>query len=147
VVNGGRITDLLTNEDEVSIYFGVGALFQFQANEVAFKKNTEYKLPSGALTFPCFSGEFLWVRLVEIDEYEDDKFFAMLNCSTLQIGSNVYSIPLTENVGVFSTSAAVVEMLGGFTFGFADNTGGASEPSLYNLTFEVTETCNLDVFN
>lgn len=139
--NTGNITDYATKTDEIEIYFGVGNIFVYESNQVTFTVNQAYTFQSGALTFPCFEDEPLWVRFEEIDSVTNEDTFVMLDCKKLQVGQNAIDIEISEDSNIVSTTADFLDDQIGFSFGFKAKAGSGAQPGTYQIIFDVTEEC------
>ena len=141
IKNTGQTTDYLSGSDEINVHLGVSAFFLFTADSITFRENTNYEIPAGSFSFPCFDGEALWVQLVEIDEVTDDSAFVSLDCKNLQIGTNLLKVELTEDSGIMTSAANVMDTAFGFSFGFGSAAGSGQDPASFELKFEVSEEC------
>ena len=51
--NENSLTDYLTNQDEITMQFGVGQVVAFQYSNF-FNEDEEIVVPDGKIQFPCF---------------------------------------------------------------------------------------------
>ena len=73
--NDDKLSDYFTEEDEVTLTFGVGKYVAFQYSNF-FKENEIIEVPEGKIRFPCFSKEAFYLNILEHDVYEDDTAIA-----------------------------------------------------------------------
>ena len=77
--NSGVITDYMSGHDEIEMSFGISDLFYYTyANDYA--KSDSVPLPSGAVSFPCFMDEAIWLQTTEVDFLKNDKTRIVIDC-------------------------------------------------------------------
>ena len=69
--NTDRLSDYLTDKDEITMTFGVGKYVAFQYSNF-FSENQVHEVPDEKIRFPCFFGEAFYLNILEHDVYEDD---------------------------------------------------------------------------
>ena len=100
--NKNKITDFLTNRDEITMRFGVGQLVAYQYSNF-FREDEEIEVPEGKILFPCFKDEAFYFTVSEHDEYEDDLAIQVsVGCDNLQDGTNEVQIHLSERSNFLS---------------------------------------------
>ena len=146
IANEGKVTDYLTGADEITMSIGVGEDFVYYL-AAGVHEGQKFEFFPGSLSFPCFQDSALWVQITEIDSYQDDTATVQLDCKNLQLGENQIRIELHEDGGTVQDAARVVDEWFGWSFGFVgDSTGATVEPAIYDLNFQVTETCTGEYF-
>ena len=105
--NKDKLTDFLTDADEITLQFGVGELVRFQYSNF-FEENEIIDVPKSEATpnnpeprskiqFPCFQNEVAYFHIHEHDEYEDDTSSTIaLNCEVLQEGANEVQVHVKQ---------------------------------------------------
>ena len=69
--NDDKLSDYFTDQDEVTLTFGVGRYVAFQYSNF-FTENEVIAVPEGKIRFPCFFDEAFYLNILEHDVYEDD---------------------------------------------------------------------------
>ena len=119
IVNPGRFSiDLYTPALEyMQILFGVSNIF-FNELFYLFKLNEAVVFKPGQLTFPCYTGESLWIQAINNDEVSIDKSQIAIDCDNLQLGINVLNIGIYQQAEMKSTTAQVLRYGGGVQYEF-----------------------------
>ena len=133
--NHNKITDYLTDHDEITMRFGVGELVAYQYSNF-FHVNEEIDVPEGKISFPCFNEEPFWLFIKEHDEMDDDIAIQVsVGCEDLQEGSNEIRINLAERSEALSNVYDAMKEVGITTFSFFDN--ALIEQAAYSITLDV----------
>lgn len=143
--NTGVITDYETNEDELSVWMGVGSdiLYTWKSTMTA---NQERKFAPGLVTIPCFYDEVFYIEATEIDDFANDKSQVSLMCKNFQFPQTSLEVAIREDIGSIGNAANVVSGFFGtlFTFGLSDGgQSGREKTAKYVFTFDVVQNCAL----
>ena len=136
--SNGKITDYLTEDDEIGVWIGVGELFMYLYQNL-FLPNQVDLFPSRAISFPCFKNEAMYISMIETDGYVSDRAQVSLECNNLQLGQNTIDVALTESDVTTNSEGNAKQESSGWRFNFF----GLVEPqtAIYTFVFNVTETC------
>eukprot|EP00352_Strombidinopsis_acuminata_P007070 CAMPEP_0176359444 /NCGR_PEP_ID=MMETSP0126-20121128/16379_1 /TAXON_ID=141414 ORGANISM="Strombidinopsis acuminatum, Strain SPMC142" /NCGR_SAMPLE_ID=MMETSP0126 /ASSEMBLY_ACC=CAM_ASM_000229 /LENGTH=115 /DNA_ID=CAMNT_0017714257 /DNA_START=125 /DNA_END=472 /DNA_ORIENTATION=- len=114
----------MSSSDEISAAVTVGSDFSIyigNSNKVVdFRKNAKFEVEEGSVSFPCFSGENLYLTLTEHDEFSDDKDTKALSCENLELGSTRVEIEVGENSGGIGTVAGIMNSIFGTSITFSN---------------------------
>lgn len=144
VYNQGRLTDYLTDSDELEIKIGVGDSFVFSfVGE--FREGQDWSF-SDSVIFPCYSDDTVFIQMTEFDDYHNDETLVSVDCSSLQLGSVGLEVVISENSGVATQSAQVVKSVFGWTYQWFGPMGEvmdtvATGDGKYIFDFDVTQPC------
>ena len=99
--NAGTITDFMSSEDEISAAITIGSDFAIYIGNpiIKFQKNNDFSPIEGSVSFPCFSGENMYLRIKEHDEFKDDQETIAISCDNLELGKNSIEIEVGEDSG------------------------------------------------
>jgi len=145
--NEEKITDYVTDKDEITVRFGVGdGLVAYQYSNM-FEVNEEITVGKDEISFPCFNNEAFYLYIMEHDELEDDKAVQVsLGCLDLQDDYNVVKVHVTEQAGALESAFEGTKNDDGESiFDFLNTI--ALDQAVYSVTLKVEGPCEKDTFN
>jgi len=91
----------MSDEDEITAAITIGTdLAIYIGNpHMKFSKNSQYTVHEDSVSFPCFSGENMYLRIEEQDEFKDDKETIAVSCDNLELGKTTIEIEVGEDSG------------------------------------------------
>ena len=141
--NWKKTTDYVTENDEITMRFGVGKVVAYQYSNL-FSAEEEIDVGDGEISFPCFNNEAFYLYINEHDVSEDDKTVQVsLGCLDLQANENVIKVHVTETGKALETVFdALKNDDGETTFDFLNE--AALDQAVYSVALNVEGACKED---
>lgn len=137
--NVNKITDFLTEQDEIALRFGINKIVAYQYLNF-FNANQVIEVPKGKATFPCFKDYDFYLLVQEYDEKEHDTATQVaIKCQDLQEGTNEVQIHLTEQASGLEEVYNVIKDTKVAKFKFFDDT--LKDQATYIIELEVSDVC------
>lgn len=104
---------------------------------ILFERNYKFSVEEGSVSFPCFSGENMYLTLQEHDELQNDRDSIAVSCDNLELGKTRVEIEIGENSGGIGTVAGIMNSIFGTSIRFSNPQSEAT----YAFNFDITEQC------